>query len=656
MHEHVHGAVRSSGTLLQFFQGIFNTDFMRRGDCVAWRPEIVWLHVISDAFIALSYYSIPIALLVFVRRRKDQLFNGIFLLFAGFILACGTTHVLSIIAFWQPMYRLDGVVKAGTGLISIITAAALWPLIPKAIALPSPALLSAKNHELELYSAALREARDELQDSHHELERRVAERTSELARINEELRVEIAARAHAEAELRISESRFKLALQAAPIVVWSQDRDLRITWLYNSRYGLKPEEVVGKQDGDLYDPACVERLYAIKQRVLSTRTGVRERVEVSRGGVIRIMELLIEPLHDADGSVSGITGVGLDVTEQAHAEQELAFQKYALDQHAIVAITDQKGTISYVNDKFCSISQYAPGELIGRDHRIVNSGFHPRTFFKQMYTSIAAGKVWRGEIRNRAKDGSIYWVDTTIVPLLDSHQRVTNYVAIRNDITSRKQTEESQRFLVAELDHRVKNNLSVVLSIAQETLRHSVTKEDFGPAFVGRIRAMARTHAALAAARWEGASLREILRITLEVHLIEGSDRVAISGPQLVLSHRAASVLSMTFNELATNATKYGSLSVASGRIQIDWNIERDDTGSRILALTWIESGGPAVQTPARRGLGSRFITDGVGYELDGAATLDFAPEGLRCTLSIPCETALADSVYADRAPSGEST
>ena len=184
--------------MIGFFQKLFVSDFMPHGHCYFWSPDIVWLQVISDALITLAYYSIPVTLVYFVRQRKDLAFPWMFVLFGSFIVLCGTTHALQIWTLWHGTYRMEGLVKLVTGLVSVVTAILLFPLVPKALALPSPAQLEERNRELNEHIVERKRAEQALQKAHDEMEARVLQRTAELQVLNDRLQKEISERAHSE--------------------------------------------------------------------------------------------------------------------------------------------------------------------------------------------------------------------------------------------------------------------------------------------------------------------------------------------------------------------------------------------------------------------------------------------------------------------------
>jgi len=194
--------------------------------------------------------------------------------------------------------------------------------------------------------------------------------------------------------------------------------------------------------------------------------------------------------------------------------------------------------------------------------------------------------------------------------------------------------EDHKSTLIAELDHRVKNVLATVSSVASRTQETSSSMAEFVAALDGRIKSMATTHELLSDRRWQGVPLVEILRRELAPYATASNTHM--DGPDVELSAEAGQILAMVFHELATNAAKFGAISVKSGRVSVRWSFKRNGHAKNCLCIDWEERGGPLLGTPIRSGFGTSVVRELVPYELGGTANLMHLPEGVRCELQIP--------------------
>ncbi len=200
------------------------------------------------------------------------------------------------------------------------------------------------------------------------------------------------------------------------------------------------------------------------------------------------------------------------------------------------------------------------------------------------------------------------------------------------DITERKRAEEHQQLLINELNHRVKNTLATVQSIAAQTLRHAGSPQAARTDFEGRLMALSRTHDVLTRENWEGADLRDLVAQAIEPYSHAHEHRLRAVGPPIRLLPGTALALALALQELATNAVKHGALSTDSGQVRIEWSVEHAPTPPR-LHLRWEESGGPPVQPPTRRGFGTRLIERSLASDLGGEVRLEFAEAGVACAV-----------------------
>jgi PAS domain S-box-containing protein len=295
------------------------------------------------------------------------------------------------------------------------------------------------------------------------------------------------------------------------------------------------------------------------------------------------------------------------------------------------------GIITSWNRAAENLFGYSADEIIGRPIATLAPPDRKNEMSAILERIRRGEKVDHFETIRRRKDGSLVDISLTVSPIRDEKGRIIGASKIARDVTARKQAEERQRMLTAELSHRVKNMLAVVGVLAERSCANATSIAGCLEVFRGRLQALAAAHNALIADNWAGASLAAVIETTLEPYLGE-DDRIRLDVQDLRITPELALSLALGLHELATNAAKYGALSSPAGRVALRAHLEPGGGGEE-LRLVWQENGGPAVARPAVPGFGTSMLSQAMQYQHKGTVELDWRKEGLICRLSVPLVT-----------------
>lgn len=376
--------------MLAWFYEIFDktNQFMPHGMCFLWLPSLVRLHVVADAVIGLSYYSIPFALWYLARKRKDILYPWVLSLFATFILFCGTTHLISIWTIWHPDYWFSGLVKLATALVSIVTAVVIWPLIPAILRLPSQETL--KNNELYI----------------------------------------------------------RAIFNATPDAMLISDKEGVITMVNHraeSLLGYRADELVGQLIETLLPERFRENHVILRQRYSETVTELKSGQE--RWFVVRCkdgaeldVDISLSPIHTQHGVL--FASALRDITERKRIESEVRIAATAFESQEAMVITDKELVVLRVNKAFTDSTGYSSEEVVGRKINLYLCECHDQAFYDAFWKSIDTTGTWQGEMWDKRKNGELFPKWLTITAVKDGAKQITHYVSTHIDISKHKAAEE----------------------------------------------------------------------------------------------------------------------------------------------------------------------------------------------------------------------
>ena len=450
-------------------------------------------------------------------------------------------------------------------------------------------------------------------------------------------------RIRSEATLRQSEQKYRVITDVIPSLVAFVDTEERYQFAnaaYDRWFGLDPESLKGRALKDILAPEAYAVVSPNLARALRGERITFESYVPTPKGELRHFKAEYVP-HYEGGLLRGVFTFVSDITELKRHEEALSQSEQqfrTLFEHLPVgvALTDRDGNILLENDVSTRLlpckGQPGSGDIFDRsctahtsDGVVLPAGMHP---LRQALRGFVARDI---ELLCQHAEGDDRWVRMSATPIFGDEHTVTGALVVVADIHGEKRDKARRTLLINELNHRVKNTLASVQSIASQTFRTSAVTKDNLEAFEERLLALSNAHNLLTNELWEGADLKQIVAIVLEPH-DPGAGRLVTSGPSVRLKPAAALAFAMALHELATNAVKYGAFSTPDGKVELDWHLAPVPNGRR-LRVKWKERGGPSVVTPIRKGFGTRLIERSLAFELGSETAVQYDPEGVICEI-----------------------
>lgn len=408
-------------------------------------------------------------------------------------------------------------------------------------------------------------------------------------------------------------------------------------------FGYSAEEIVGRSIRTLIPQDRQEE----EDRILANisrgdHVPTFETVRLCKDGSEVFVAVTVSPVCDASGNVVGASKIARDISERLEVrarleESEQRFRLLADNMSQLAWIADKNGWIFWYNRRWFDYTGTTLEDMQGWGWKAVHHPDHVDRVVEKIQHSWDTGEVWEDTFPLRSADGEYRWFLSRAEPIRDEDGEVTCWFGTNTDVTEMRDAEKRIELLLQEVNHRSKNMLAIIQSLARRTASRG---EDFVERLEQRIRALAANQDVLVDRSWSDIPVREMVEAQLWFLDDVAGGQIELEGSEVRLSPGAAEALAMAIHEMATNAVKYGALASAAGRVQIAWHIEGHGDDLQFV-MSWIESGGPQVVAPTDHGFGSRIISEVPKTRLQGDVDVSFEEGGFRWCLRCPAENIL---------------